>query len=78
MPNTTCYILNDDELPVRVGEKGTMWVGGSGVSGGYINLPELTSQRYKLDKFLQDGSVLCIITITDVLIPNQIHDVQHR
>lgn len=58
LPNTTCYILDDEERPVRVGEKGTMWVGGSGVSGGYINLPELTLQRYKLDKFLQDGCVL--------------------
>ncbi|KAH7394686.1 hypothetical protein BKA66DRAFT_598916 [Pyrenochaeta sp. MPI-SDFR-AT-0127] len=56
LPNTTCYILDDDERPVPLGEKGTMWVGGSGVSRGYINLPELTSKRYKPDKFLQDGS----------------------
>jgi non-ribosomal peptide synthetase component F len=34
-----------------------MWVGGAGVSRGYINLPELTSRRYKLNKFLQDGYV---------------------
>ena len=39
-------------------EKGSMWVGGAGVTRGYINLPELTAQRYKPDKFLNDGSVM--------------------
>ncbi|KAF2034561.1 acetyl-CoA synthetase-like protein [Setomelanomma holmii] len=58
LPNTTCYVLGEDENPVPVGEKGTMWVGGSGVSRGYINLPELTSARYKHDKFLDDGSMM--------------------
>ena len=32
-----------------------MWVGGAGVTRGYINLPELTSRRYKLDKFVENG-----------------------
>lgn len=58
LPNTTCYILDDDENPVPVGSKGSMWVGGAGVSRGYINLPELTSKRYKLDKFVNDGSTM--------------------
>jgi hypothetical protein len=30
-------------------------VGGRCVSRGYLNLPELTSARYKLDKFQNDG-----------------------
>jgi non-ribosomal peptide synthetase component F len=34
-----------------------MWVGGAGVSKGYINLPDLTSTRYKHDKFMKDGCV---------------------
>ena len=55
LPNTTCYILDENEQPVSFGTKGSMWVGGAGVSRGYINLPELTSQRYKLDKFMNDG-----------------------
>jgi non-ribosomal peptide synthetase component F len=55
LPNTTCYILDDDETPVAIGAKGSMWVGGAGVTRGYINLPELTAQRYKLDKFRNDG-----------------------
>ena len=55
LPNTTVYVLDDEELPVPIGSKGTMWVGGAGVSRGYINLPELTLKRYKTDKFANDG-----------------------
>jgi non-ribosomal peptide synthetase component F len=54
-PNTNVYVLDDEEKPVKIGEPGTMWVGGAGVSRGYLNLPELTSQRYKSDKFTRDG-----------------------
>jgi non-ribosomal peptide synthetase component F len=57
LPNTTCYILDDDEQPVPVGKEGIMWVGGAGVSRGYINLKELTMTRYKPDKFKNDGCV---------------------
>jgi non-ribosomal peptide synthetase component F len=35
-----------------------MWVGGAGVSRGYINLQELTATRYKPDRFVNDGYVL--------------------
>ncbi|KAF1920256.1 hypothetical protein BDU57DRAFT_552695 [Ampelomyces quisqualis] len=56
LPNTTCYILDDAEQPVAVGEEGTMWVGGAGVSRGYIHLPELNLARFKPDKFADDGS----------------------
>lgn len=54
-PNTNVYILDDNDEPTRIGEPGVMWVGGPGVSRGYLNLPELTAQRYKTDKFSQDG-----------------------
>ncbi|CAI6341888.1 unnamed protein product [Periconia digitata] len=58
LPNTTVYILDENENPVPMGEQGSMWVGGSGVTRGYINLPELTAKRYKLDKFANDGSLM--------------------
>ncbi|KAF3005817.1 hypothetical protein E8E13_008103 [Curvularia kusanoi] len=58
LPNTTCYILDENENPVPFGEKGSAWVGGAGVTKGYINLPKLTSERYKMDKFRNDGSVM--------------------
>lgn len=55
LPNTTCYILDQNENPVALGAKGSAWVGGAGVTKGYINLPKLTSERYKPDKFRNDG-----------------------
>ncbi|KAF2280966.1 acetyl-CoA synthetase-like protein [Westerdykella ornata] len=58
LPNTTVYVLDEDENPLPIGSKGTMWVGGAGVSRGYINLPELTASRYKRDKFADDGSIM--------------------
>jgi non-ribosomal peptide synthetase component F len=54
-PNTNVYILDDNENPVPIGQPGVMWAGGPGVSAGYINLPDLTATRYKLDKFTNDG-----------------------
>lgn len=35
-----------------------MWVGGVGVSSGYLNLPEKTAERWKVDPFLGDGSMM--------------------
>ncbi|KAJ4983734.1 Linear gramicidin synthase subunit C [Stagonosporopsis vannaccii] len=58
LPNTTCYILDENEKPVAPGAKGSAWVGGAGVTRGYINLRQLTSQRYKPDKFRNDGSMM--------------------
>ncbi|KAI2481077.1 Tyrocidine synthetase 1, partial [Pyrenophora tritici-repentis] len=58
LPNTTCYILDDAGEPVSVGEKGTLWVGGAGVSKGYINLPLTTAEKFRLDKFTNDGSMM--------------------
>ncbi|KAH8689764.1 hypothetical protein GQ44DRAFT_744820 [Phaeosphaeriaceae sp. PMI808] len=58
LPNTNVYILDEDENPVPFGEKGSMWVGGVGVTPGYINLPELTAKRYKPDRFLNNGFMM--------------------
>ncbi|KAF1977974.1 acetyl-CoA synthetase-like protein [Bimuria novae-zelandiae CBS 107.79] len=58
LPNTTVYVLDEQESPVAIGTKGSMWVGGAGVTRGYINLPKITEQRYKRDKFRNDGSTM--------------------
>ena len=55
LPNTTIYVLDESEDPVPFGNEGSMWVGGAGVTRGYVNLPQLTAQRYKRDKFCNDG-----------------------
>jgi non-ribosomal peptide synthetase component F len=55
IPSVTCYILDDNREPVPVGHKGTLWVGGAGISKGYINLPLTTSENFQRDKFANDG-----------------------
>lgn len=55
LPNMTCYILDEAEELVPVGQKGTLWVGGAGVSKGYINLPLTTAEKFQADKFANDG-----------------------
>ncbi|TGJ79830.1 hypothetical protein E0Z10_g8932 [Xylaria hypoxylon] len=56
LPNTTVYVLDDDENPAGIGKPGVMWAGGACVSAGYVNLPDLTATKFKPDKFTQDGS----------------------
>lgn len=54
VPNTDVYILDDNENPLPIGSVGLMWAGGRCVSRGYLNLPEETSQKFKLNKFAND------------------------
>jgi acyl-coenzyme A synthetase/AMP-(fatty) acid ligase len=46
LPNTHAYVVDvhGEELPV--GLPGELWLGGSGVSSGYLNRPELSAERY--------------------------------
>ncbi|KAH8736610.1 hypothetical protein BGZ61DRAFT_503019 [Ilyonectria robusta] len=55
-PNNNVYILDQDLVPVEVGQSGVMWAGGLGVSSGYVGIPEITAERYVLDPFAQKGS----------------------
>ncbi|KAG6829635.1 hypothetical protein H0H92_003968 [Tricholoma furcatifolium] len=57
-PNNTVYVLNEKGLPVTIGEMGIMWAGGAGITRGYLNLPDKTSEKYKRDPFLDDGSMM--------------------
>ncbi|KAH7107851.1 acetyl-CoA synthetase-like protein [Auriculariales sp. MPI-PUGE-AT-0066] len=57
-PNNNVYILDDSMRPVQIGEAGLMWAGGAGITRGYINLPDKTAERYRLDPFANDGSMM--------------------
>ncbi|KAJ3455662.1 hypothetical protein MRS44_017144 [Fusarium solani] len=50
------YIFDESLVPAPVGEAGVSWAGGSGVSRGYVDLPEKTAERFRLDPFSQDGT----------------------
>ncbi|MGH1365045.1 MAG: amino acid adenylation domain-containing protein [Calditrichia bacterium] len=44
--NTRVFILNEKLEPVAQGEAGELYIGGEGVTGGYLNRDELTIERF--------------------------------
>lgn len=62
-PNNNVYILDENMNAVAIGEPGIMWAGGAGISRGYVDLPEKTAERYKLDPFTNDGWVVSALSI---------------
>ncbi|KAJ3555227.1 hypothetical protein NM688_g2696 [Phlebia brevispora] len=57
-PNNNVYVLDKEMRPVPIGQAGIMWAGGAGISKGYVNLPEKTAERYRLDPFTNDGRLM--------------------
>ncbi|KAK3299882.1 AMP-binding enzyme [Chaetomium fimeti] len=57
-PNNSVYIMDDDLRPVAVGEIGTLWAGGRGISRGYVGLPDMTATKFREDPFALDGSMV--------------------
>ncbi len=51
LDNTKLYVLNRKLVPVPVGIPGELYIGGDGLSPGYLNLPEMTDERFILNPF---------------------------
>ncbi|SDI21682.1 amino acid adenylation domain-containing protein [Pseudomonas sp. BS3767] len=49
--NTRIYLLDTHGQPVPIGVSGEIHIGGAGVARGYLNLPELTAERFLDDPF---------------------------
>ncbi len=49
--NTTVYILDNNLQPVPAGLVGELYIGGAGVTLGYLNRQELTQEKYLPDPF---------------------------
>ncbi len=54
--NARVYLLDTDLNPVPVGVPGELHIGGVGVAKGYLNLPELTVEKFIPDTFSKDPS----------------------
>jgi amino acid adenylation domain-containing protein len=53
IPDLQTYILDESFLPVGIGVPGELYVGGSGLARGYLNLPELSALRFIPHAFSQ-------------------------
>jgi amino acid adenylation domain-containing protein len=56
--NRKAYILGPANQLNPVGVFGEVWLGGAGVSRGYLNQPELTSQKFVKDPFTDAGTLM--------------------
>jgi amino acid adenylation domain-containing protein len=52
--NTRLYILDADYQPVADGETGEIWIGGEGLSRGYLRRPAATAEKFIPDPFSAD------------------------
>ncbi len=53
--NVRTYVLDRRQKRVPMGVVGELYIGGAGVGRGYRNRPELTSERFLRDPFLEGG-----------------------
>ncbi|WP_399084573.1 amino acid adenylation domain-containing protein [Streptomyces sp. BBFR2] len=58
LADLTLHVLDEEMRPVPAGRTGELYVGGAGVTQGYLNRPELTRERFLPDPFADDGTLL--------------------
>ncbi|MDM0078570.1 amino acid adenylation domain-containing protein [Variovorax sp. J2P1-59] len=56
--NTQFHVLNAALQPLPVGVVGELFIGGAGVTLGYLNRPELTAERFLPDSFRNEEGAL--------------------
>ena len=56
IPGARIYLLDDDRRLVPPGVAGDLYVGGVGVTPGYLNRPDLTAERFVPDPFAAEAS----------------------
>jgi amino acid adenylation domain-containing protein len=56
--NVTTHVLDEAMVPVPLGARGELYVGGAAVAGGYLGRPALTAERFVPDPFSAPGGRL--------------------
>ncbi|XSS66377.1 non-ribosomal peptide synthase/polyketide synthase [Pseudomonas sp. B11] len=51
MANTRIYLLDSRQQPVPLGVAGEIFIGGDGVARGYLNLEQISTERFVADPF---------------------------
>src|SRR5262245_53684282 len=57
IPDLRTYILDSRGEPAPIGVAGELYVGGDGVTRGYLERPELTADRFVPDPFVDEPGV---------------------
>ncbi|MBQ0810562.1 MupA/Atu3671 family FMN-dependent luciferase-like monooxygenase, partial [Roseovarius sp.] len=55
--NTQAYVLDPKMQPLPVGMAGELWLGGDGVTRGYLGRDDLTADRFRPDPFRAGGRI---------------------
>ena len=58
IPDLTLYLLDSYQQPVPIGVVGEIYVGGAGVTRGYLNREQLTAERMVPNPFSSDSDLL--------------------
>lgn len=57
--NTQIYILDQNQNPLPIGVAGELCISGDGVGNGYMNRPELTTEKFIQNPFLPGKTMYC-------------------
>ncbi|WP_158941509.1 amino acid adenylation domain-containing protein [Granulicella sp. S190] len=55
IPDMQLHLLDEEKRSVEAGAVGELYVGGGGVTRGYLNRPQLNAERFIPDPFTQDA-----------------------